>query len=96
MPNEEQISPATAAAWVIPEYECHKKVRAAKIAMVNGTDLTLLLPGLTVSTMHCEVSRDFIVKHQPRVGGYFVIYEDGYTSFSPAEAFEGGYTLVAR
>lgn len=26
------------------------------------------------------------------VGGYFVVYDDGYTSWSPAKAFEDGYT----
>jgi hypothetical protein len=34
---------------------------------------------------------DWHAKHAPHVGGYFVQYEDGYTSFSPAEAFESGY-----
>ena len=28
----------------------------------------------------------------PHVGGYYVLYEDGYESFSPAKAFEEGYT----
>ena len=27
-------------------------------------------------------------------GGYYVRYPDGYESWSPAEAFEEGYTLV--
>ena len=27
-------------------------------------------------------------------GGYYVRYPDGYESWSPAEAFEDGYTLV--
>lgn len=34
-------------------------------------------------------------KHNPQTGGYYVVYEDGYTSYSPAEAFESGYTLEA-
>ncbi|MCK9988658.1 MAG: hypothetical protein AzoDbin1_05130 [Azoarcus sp.] len=28
------------------------------------------------------------------VGGYYVVYEDGYKSFSPAIAFESGYTRI--
>jgi hypothetical protein len=31
-------------------------------------------------------------KHKPQVGGYFVQYRDGYKSFSPAAAFEEGYS----
>ena len=33
-------------------------------------------------------------KHAPQPGGYFVLYEGGYTSWSPADAFEAGYTPV--
>jgi hypothetical protein len=51
-----------------------------------------------------RVSREFVQKHMPRaidliqkhtyVGGYFVVYKDGYESFSPAQAFEEGYTRL--
>lgn len=34
-------------------------------------------------------------KHQPEVGGYFVLYPDGYTSYSPATPFESGNVLRA-
>ena len=40
------------------------------------------------------VSLEFITKHRPEVGGYLVFYKDGYRSFSPAEAFEDGYTRI--
>lgn len=36
----------------------------------------------------------YIDKHKPSVGGYYVVYADGYTSFSPADAFENGYTRI--
>jgi hypothetical protein len=34
------------------------------------------------------------IKPAPQAGMYMVVYEDGYISFSPAEAFEAGYTLM--
>jgi hypothetical protein len=40
------------------------------------------------------VSRAYVSKHNPQVGGYFVVYADGYKSWSPAQAFEEGYTRV--
>ncbi len=40
------------------------------------------------------VSTEYMLKHQPQPGGYYVVYLDGYKSFSPAEAFEGGYTRI--
>lgn len=33
-------------------------------------------------------------KHKPQVGGYFVLYPDGYQSYSPAEPFEAGNKLM--
>jgi hypothetical protein len=40
------------------------------------------------------VSGDYIMRHNPQVGGYFVLYEDDYQSYSPAAAFESGYNRV--
>ena len=39
------------------------------------------------------VSREYLFKHKPIAGGYYVRYKDGYESFSPALAFEEGYAL---
>ncbi len=41
-----------------------------------------------------EIDLDWLLHHKPEVGGYLVFYKDGYRSFSPAEAFEGGYTRI--
>lgn len=41
-----------------------------------------------------DVGQAYIDKHTLRIGGYYIIYEDGYESFSPTEAFEEGYKLV--
>jgi hypothetical protein len=40
------------------------------------------------------VDADWYRKHNPQLGGYYVVYEDGYASFSPAKAFEEGYTRI--
>ena len=41
-----------------------------------------------------SVTTEYMNKHNPQPGGYYVVYTDDYKSFSPAEAFEGGYTLI--
>ena len=41
-----------------------------------------------------DVDADFITKHKAEAGGYYVQYDDGYKSFSPAKAFEEGYTQL--
>lgn len=40
------------------------------------------------------VSGSYMRKHEPKTGGYFVVYKDGYQSYSPAQAFEEGYTRI--
>jgi hypothetical protein len=40
------------------------------------------------------VSAEYLSKHKPEVGGYYVLYRDGYKSFSPAKAFEEGYGKI--
>jgi len=78
----------------MPKYKCHKEVRAAKItgyAEFNSKNRTAVLFFGDIGG-RAEVTAAWMEKHKPEEGGYFVIYEDGYTSFSPAEAFEGGYS----
>jgi hypothetical protein len=40
------------------------------------------------------ISHEYVARHQPQVGGYYVVYKDGYKSFSPAAAFEEGYSRI--
>ena len=78
----------------MPKYKAHKIVEALKIdegrVTVSGT---LLIP-VNKDYDPFIVTRAFSSKHMPGGGGYFVRYKDGYESFSPAEAFEDGYTLL--
>jgi hypothetical protein len=76
------------------KYECHKVVEAAKIVSITH-DLTtgqfiLNFEGGETYT----APREYHQKHSPRPGGYYVRYQDGYESFSPAAAFEEGYTEI--
>ena len=85
----------------LPKYQCHKKVWALKIkAVAQGTQPTDLPGGSWM--LHpaddgygpLEVSHEWYAKHKPEAGGYFVVYDDGYKSYSPASAFEPGYSLI--
>jgi len=91
----------TDAMKEMPRYESHKKVSALKIARLSDTgspdqesDGSLLMTADDEGYGPIRLDRDYVQKHRPRVGGYYVVYEDGYESFSPAYAFEGGYTRI--
>lgn len=79
----------------LPLYQCHKRVRAVKIAQVKATSSARWIivpedPGVEPIAVPLE----YVARHSPQPGGYFVVYDDGYQSFSPAAAFEAGYARV--
>lgn len=78
-----------------PRYRSHKEVYAWKIKTVEpvaggGAVLHVCEDGY----LPIHVDAAYVVKHAPKQGGYLVIYQDGYRSWSPAEAFESGYSRV--
>lgn len=79
----------------IPEYQCHKKVRAFKIKKIRiDRGMTEIIPE-DETLEPIQPDRIYMEKHKPEVGGYYVLYADGYASFSPAESFESGYTKLS-
>lgn len=78
------------ASSPVPMYRCHKEVWALKIIGISLTGvLTVEAPFAPI-----QMEKEWLDKHSPEVGGYLVIYKDGYRSFSPAKAFEDGYTKI--
>ncbi len=75
----------------IPKYKCHKVVGALRIVGVNYEYRELWFEGIDLPIIR---SKEYFYKHKPVSGGFYVVYEDGYESFSPADAFESGYTKV--
>ena len=75
-------------------YKCHKIVWALKIKEIEriakGAKITPAEKGFDIF----YVDVNYVNRHQPRVGGYYVVYEDGYKSFSPGDVFDDGYTKV--
>lgn len=84
-------------------YKCHKVVKAVKVLEVHDygtTDEAQGHPLVTVVSatgyrqrlrlpLPPEYNRSVLVP-----GCYYVVYEDGYASISPANAFEEGYVLL--
>ena len=79
----------------LPRYRCHKEVRAVKIHRIDthlDTVDAVVVPEDGFAPI--PVSARFLWKHEPEAGGYLVLYDDGYVSYSPAEPFEKGYSLI--
>lgn len=82
-------------------YQCHKIVEAERIVrvLVEGETLSggsAIPKGATILELASGNYVDLEARHHPHAGGYYVRYQDGYKSFSPASAFEEGYTKVGE
>lgn len=93
----------------LQKYKCHKEIVAAKITGIYRYEAYDKERGNTYhSVLKVEFSNyafpsfddtihvpeDYIARHRPEIGGYYVQYADGYQSYSPAKAFEEGYTPI--
>ena len=80
----------------LPEYQSHRVVRAMKIAAIQWSEggAQLLTADADPIPRRINVDLDYMIKHRPKVGGYYIAYDDGYESWSPSEAFEAGYSRL--
>lgn len=90
----------------MPRYRSHKTVWALKIKSIEfdsdvaqregnrETDGSATITAAEEGYAPFKVDAAYVRKHAPKAGGYYVVYSDGYKSWSPAEAFEEGYTLI--
>lgn len=76
----------------MPSYKSHKTVRALEISAIGD-----LLHGYR-SLAFCEagfagktVPENMFSRYTPVPGDFYVVYDDGYQSFSPRKAFVEGY-----
>jgi hypothetical protein len=96
------IETNSGASIQMPQYVCHKTVGALKIAGIerdhgnehHDNEGSAIITPENPLYAPFRVDEKYMLKHQPEVGGYYVVYEDGYKSFSPAKAFEDGYELT--
>lgn len=81
----------------LPRWQSHKEVLGDKI--ISAADSSELAPAIW--RLACGALIDVSSTLQGRVpkgidpvGGYYVRYADGFESWSPAKAFEDGYTRI--
>ena len=94
-----QLSSDGQAHIEMPKYKCHKEVWALEIAGISlpqneAGDAELAFEDSRYAPRLMD--RAWLDKHNPEVGGYLVVYKDGYQSYSPADAFEEGYSLIEK
>ena len=100
-----QMNSENTALREMPKYKSHKEVWAQKIKSIQldsdlaqkenrETDGSAIITPEEEGYAPFKVEHEYMHKHKPEVGGYYVVYKDDYISFSPAKAFEEGYTKI--
>lgn len=83
----------------LTKWRCHKIVRAGKITQLPMKDIptgswSVGIEDVNGATVPVEMPPDAFLRGLPMMGDYIIVYEDDYKSWSPAKAFEEGYTKV--
>lgn len=94
MTEESTMSESEGAAAEMPRYKCHKTVHALKIETVDRVIGGVRLNFADKGYAPIKPDSSIISRYMPVPGDYYVVYEDGYKSISPAKAFEDGYTRI--
>lgn len=84
-------------AMEMPRYKSHKEVWALKIdALEVHEDKSATIAPADEGYAPFTTKPGWAVKFEGNEDdrGYYVVYEGGYASWSPTEAFEGGYTSI--
>lgn len=83
----------------MPKYQCHKQVWALKIAAIEfDKDGSAKFAPIDDRYDTICTKANFHDRWRGSEGdlGYYVVYEDGYESWSPTSAFDAGYSLIKK
>ncbi|HEY8357014.1 MAG TPA: hypothetical protein VIL30_06090 [Ramlibacter sp.] len=86
----------------LPQYVTVKRVAAAKIMSIEEPPADVVCEGgswllhFEGNTPPVSVTHDWLVRRGAKPGGYFILYPDGYTSWSPADVFESTATAATN
>lgn len=83
----------------MPRYRCHKEVWALQVSDVPikiNADGSITFGVADVGYGPVTVGREVVARYMPVAGDFYVVYADGYKSFSPRKAFIEGYTPLGQ
>jgi hypothetical protein len=95
MPTEEDADLPTQVEKEMPRYKSHKQIWALEIDAIGPQetkDGPARLAFRDEGYAAIEVPGEMFSRYSPIAGDFYVVYADGYKSFSPRKAFLEGYT----
>jgi len=91
--------PDSGAQREMPRYKSHKEIHALKISAIEiheDKSATISPADEGYSPFKTEVGWADRFKGDESDKGYYVVYKDGYTTWSPVNAFQDGYTPITN
>jgi len=81
----------------LARWQSYKIVKAGKIIAINKAAhwADLVVESANGEPVKMAAPEGLFSRGEPSSGDYLVIYDDGYTSWSPAKAFEEGYLRLS-
>ncbi len=92
-----QIDFTSQVAAEMPRYTCHKEVWALKISAIEvHADKSATIAPAEAGYGVFKTNPGWAVRFNGTEGdsGYYVVYKDGFASWSPSKAFEEGYKRI--
>jgi hypothetical protein len=82
----------------MPAYESHKKVHALEIRAVGqyrtNAEGKVVRKVSFADNSSREIGEEVFRRYVPKVGDFYVVYENDYESFSPGDVFRAGYKAI--
>lgn len=85
----------------LAKYRCHKIVNAGEIGFVGAEEYRDGLLGRAITVLQADATpaekfcgHKMFSRYTPTPGDFFVVYDDGYESISPRQAFLDGYAKI--
>lgn len=79
----------------MPRYQSHKRVYALEIKKMEPLSAGhIMVSFCDEGYEQVPLPREMFARYEPFPGDFYVVYDDGYKSFSPRKAFLEGYTKV--
>jgi len=88
---------AMSAQAEMPRYKCHKEVHAVQIAAIEVHEdgsATIAPKDAGFATFKTAPKWADRFQGTDEDPGYYVVYSDGFASWSPSKAFESGYSRI--
>jgi len=82
---------------MMPRYQCHKQVWALEIRYINRETpgkVRLTFIDKDYEPLTFDESDPLFARYNPIQRDFYVVYDDGYASISPRDAFLAGYTRL--